>query len=81
MGRSGIEKPSFVLLLIADAFIQQMIPDEATAAEGLPDEDLLLHGRVYTELHAPGDGHFPISSPSLLVNCFGHGMSIAYKCL
>ena len=56
MGRSGIEKPSFVLLLIADAFIQQMIPDEAAAAECLPDEDLLLHGRVYTELHAPGDG-------------------------
>ena len=81
MGRSGIEKPSFVLLLIADAFIQQMIPDEAAAAEGLPDEGLLLHGRVYTELHAPGDCHFPISSFRLLVNCFGHGMSIAYKCL
>ena len=60
---SGIEKFSFVLLLIADAFIQQMIPDEAAASEGLPDEGLLLHGRVYTELHAPGDGHFPSILP------------------
>ena len=81
MGRCGIEKFSFIHLLIAGALVKQMVPDEAAAAEGLPDEDLLLHGRVYPELHAPGYGHFPIYSPSLLVNCFGHGMSITYKCL
>ena len=81
MCRGRIEQPSFVLLLIADALVKQMVPDEAAASECLPDEGLLLHGRVYTELHAPGDGHFPIYSPSLLVNCFDHGMSITYKCL
>ena len=81
MGWCGIEKLPSVLLLIADALVKQIVSDEAAAAEGLPYEDLLLHGRVYPELHAPGDGHYPNTSSSLLVNCFGHGMSITYKCL
>ena len=81
MGWCRIEKFSFIHLLIAGALVKQMVPDEAAAAEGLPDEDLLLHGRVYPELHALGDGHFPFSSHSLLINCFGHGMSITYKYL
>ena len=55
MGWCRIEKFSFIHLLIAGALVKQMVPDEATAAEGLPDEDLLLHGRVYPELHALGD--------------------------
>ena len=68
MGGSGIEKFSFVLLLIADALIKQMVPDEPVASECLPDEDLLLHSRVYPELHALGDGNFFIASLRLLGN-------------
>ena len=55
MCRSSIEELAFVNLLMADALIKEMIPDEAAASEGLPDEDLLFHGRPYTEFHAPGD--------------------------
>ena len=81
MGRSGIEELALVLLLMADALVKQMIPDKAAAAEGLPDENLLLFRWLYPELHALGDGNFLISSPRLLGNCFGHGMSITYKYL
>ena len=68
MGGSGIEKLSFVLLPIADALFKKMVPDEPVAAEGLPDENLLLHSRVYTELHALGDGNFFIASLRFLGN-------------
>ena len=81
MGWCCIEKFSFVHLLISDSFPKEIVLDEAAAAEGLPDEDLLLHGRVYPELHASGDGHFLFSFLNLPVNCFGHGMSITYKYL
>ena len=69
----------YVIYLTSEPW--KIVPDEAAAAEGLPDEDLLLHGRFYPELHALGDGHFPIYSPSILVNCFVHSMSIVYKYL
>ena len=57
MCRSSIEELAFVNLLMADALIKEMIPDEAAASEGLPDEDLLLNGRPYTEFHALGYHH------------------------
>ena len=52
MGRSSIEELSLVHLLIADTLIKEMIPHESIAAEGLPDEHLLLHGGLYPEFHA-----------------------------
>ena len=72
MGRCRIEELSLVQLLIAYALIKQMVPDEPIASEGLPDEDPLLHGGVYAELHASGydDGfslsfhHSPLPVPS-----------------
>ena len=52
MCRSSIEELAFVNLLMADALIKEMIPDEAAASEGLPDEDPLFHGGLYPEFHA-----------------------------
>ena len=55
MSRGRIQELAFVNLLIADAFIKEMVPDEAAAAEGLPDENPLFFCRINTELHALGD--------------------------
>ena len=68
MGGSGIEELPSVLLLIADALIKKMVPDEAAATEGLPDDYLLLFRWLYPELHALGDGNFFIYSLRLVGN-------------
>ena len=72
MGRGRIQELAFVNLLIADAFIKEMVPDEAAAAEGLPDEHLLLNGRPYTEFHALGY-HYGIRMTTVHLEPPDHG--------
>ena len=50
--RSGIQKFSFVHLLIDDVLIKKMVPDEPATSECLPDENLLLHSRfILNSIH------------------------------